>query len=305
MPIRATEISNPTVKANPNTVMRFKDANGCVAYSRRLTGPGAAERIKKEVHALTLAQARLTGHQDLNSPRLIDFSVQQGYVLASEVQGLSILSNQEPLSHIEREEFVRNTGRCLGLLHDISGGEVAPFNMSTRITFLKNTTKETPFKDEYSRIVGLLEQLHNQVRGSTARFGFVHGDVNVGNILIDESSVGIIDFEFAHQGWQMGDVASYLLRLELVQSSTGNGSKDAGILSNDDRLAFAAGYGLDPAEQPEFGIMLLFEVTKMLLNAPTSLTKANRGRQKRLKQTADAVLEKRTTDLSQIIFGTQ
>lgn len=86
----------------------------------------------------------------------------------------------------------------------------------------------------------------------------------------------MIDFEFAHQGWLTRDVASLLLRIELFQPTCLGA--EAPALPVADWRAFTAGYGLDPVGLPEFQAVLMFELMKMLLNAPMADTALNAAR---------------------------
>lgn len=166
------------------------------------------------------------------------------------------------LTDTPRGDLLRGVGRWMGLYHGASGDARVPLDMPDHPAELQEKPPHDGGGGDPARLAALVARapaIFARDQGRPVLHGFCHNDLSPGNILIDADGTGVIDFELATPGWQMRDVARFVLQVP--------GQDDAYDIWGD--LAdISAGYGRDLRAEPGFMSMLTLELAYRLARAP-------------------------------------
>lgn len=178
------------------------------------------ERAYKKIYpereyweAELLVLSLLANHPHMIIPTIYGADEASLSVVMSELPG-------EKLRQID-VQLVRELATTLRLLHQEQGArELARIDMAARLQlFQSNITTAQCLTAEERRIAGrAINRLEAELVPATIEAGdLVHGDFNLGNVLIDHSrndkKLGMIDFERAHRGLGLVDVAKGAWRI--------------------------------------------------------------------------------------------
>lgn len=192
------------------------------------------ERVLIEAAGLELASALTPGRV----PRVLDVD-ETGFIIVIERAPASWRSWKEQLfDGVATVECARDLGTTLGTWHRQTADDASlcsPFADDETFVNLRvepfYLTVASQHEDLARPIAALLERMSSQ------RSCFVHGDFSPKNVLVGDGGLWILDFEVAHTGDPVFDVAFMLHHLTLKTIHTGAVERIAALAA-----AFRGGY---------------------------------------------------------------
>lgn len=123
------------------------------------------------------------------------------------------LEGHIPPSYEENPVLYQEVGKITGKIHALSKNYQPSSLLHTRYewhdnNYLRRVKDYVPIELElvHTRFENLLQDIQSLPRNKNA-YGLIHGDISLGNFLVKQGKVSIIDFDECEYGWYMSDIA--------------------------------------------------------------------------------------------------
>lgn len=179
----------------------------------RVYGDGQAGEVFRRMDML----ADTFGKSDLlRTPRPIGWDPYNEVLMMEEIEGTSL---EMILSTSEAAPSVRLAGAGLARLHSVIDKQLPLLGVEDYLE--KARESQRMLSSLSARLEAqadrLFESLAQSAPKETIRHGFAHGDFYYGQVLINDSQVGFVDFDRSHIGSPLVDVGNFLAHLKLLK----------------------------------------------------------------------------------------
>lgn len=215
------------VAQRENLVFRVKTDAGS-HFALRLHRPGYQSEPMMQSE---LAWMRHLGAEGLNVPSPVParsgalLMEVDGYHadLLTWLGGTPMGATGTPLDLADRTGTFRRVGHLMARVHQISDNWHLPEGFQRKSWDLDGLLGEAPLWDRFwdnpglsakqrDRVIAARDGLRADLAASVQDFGLIHADMLRENIMIDGSSLGLIDFDDSGFGFRLFDVATALLK---------------------------------------------------------------------------------------------
>ncbi|WP_342551369.1 phosphotransferase [Paenibacillus sp. FSL R7-0652] len=122
---------------------------------------------------------------------------------------------------MNNDTLAEKCGEITGQLHQLSRSFEPSSEAYTRHDWTKNSYLSTMKKfipadqvNVFESAERLIRQIHTLKKGTA--YGLIHGDINVGNFLIDEKCLTLFDFDECQYSWYIEDIAIQIFYMVYV-----------------------------------------------------------------------------------------
>jgi Ser/Thr protein kinase RdoA (MazF antagonist) len=173
------------------------------------------------------------------------------------VVGFEFLSGNEPSPENDLRQDFFTLGAITAKLHDHTKSWATPIGFKRKIWDFDSMLGNTPLWGDWRRAIGLdqncagilnetvnlLEQQLDTYGKDKSKFGLIHADLRLANLLIDGEKLNVIDFDDCGYSWLMYDFAAAISFMEEdeqipdLQKSWVEGYRSISFLTEEDEAA--------------------------------------------------------------------